>query len=142
MDSLQNQVNQNIPMPGNISDDSGVSFPQDIPVASPSDFFPPAAPASTSKKFAGGRIIAAFLGMLLLVGGIGAGIVLVQNPQLLGQKAYDAKPTPIPYCRTDVECSDTEMLRSIGCIGASGNITYCCPQNYKIFPEEHRCILK
>lgn len=39
------------------------------------------------KKFGGGRIIATILGLLLLVGGVGAGYVLTQQPQLFQQRA-------------------------------------------------------
>lgn len=39
------------------------------------------------KKFGGGKIIATILGLFLLVGGVGAGIILTQQPQLLQQKA-------------------------------------------------------
>ena len=141
-DPLQNQVNQSAPPLGSTTDDVSAYFPQATPNASPSDFFPPTPPSTPSKSFGGKKIIATFLGMLLLVGGLGAGVVIVQNPQLLGQKAYDAKPTPVPYCRLDVECTDIKILGSVDCIGVNNNVTYCCPQNYKIFPEEQRCILK
>lgn len=39
------------------------------------------------KKFAGGRVIATILGLFLLVGGIGAGIVLVNQNQNIAEKA-------------------------------------------------------
>jgi hypothetical protein len=42
---------------------------------------------SPKKKFGGGRIIATILGILVLVGGVGAGVFLAQNQQLLKQKA-------------------------------------------------------
>lgn len=142
MDPLQNQVNQNGQFPGNVPDDVSTYFPQATPNASPSDFFPPIPPAPSARQFGDKRIIATFLGMLLLVGGLGAGVIIVQNPQLINQKAAEIKPTPIPYCRLDAECSDTKILGSVGCIRASRDVTYCCPQNYKIFPEEQRCILK
>jgi hypothetical protein len=43
--------------------------------------------ASPKKKFGGKRIIATILGIFLLVGGVGAGIVLTQQQQLFQQKA-------------------------------------------------------
>lgn len=50
----------------------------------------PAIPPSITppkKKFGGGRIIATILGILLLVGGVGAGLILTQQQQLFQQKA-------------------------------------------------------
>lgn len=53
---------------------------------------PPQSPSviatKPKKKFGGGKIIATILGVLLLVGGIGAGIYLTQQQQLFQQKAY------------------------------------------------------
>jgi hypothetical protein len=56
------------------------------------------------KKFGGGKIIATILGLLLLVGGIGAGVVLVQQRQLFQQKAA-----------TQAECGGT-----CSCVNTSG----------------------
>lgn len=42
---------------------------------------------SPKKKFGGGKIIATILGILMLVGGVGAGILLTQQQQLFQQKA-------------------------------------------------------
>lgn len=53
-------------------------------------------PSSPKKKFGGGKIIATILGIFILVGGVGAGILLTQQQQLFQQKArsfdcgYDA----------------------------------------------------
>ena len=53
--------------------------------AAPSDL--PPMVAAPKKKFGGKRIIATILGIFLLVGGIGAGIILTQQQQLFQQKA-------------------------------------------------------
>lgn len=50
------------------------------------------------KKFAGGRIIATILGVLLLIGGVGAGYMLTQQKQLFQQKAGSC---------VDVDCAIT-----------------------------------
>jgi len=71
-------VVENAPTEQQPSDDlSGSAAPSDLPpmVAAP------------KKKFGGKRIIATILGIFLLVGGIGAGIVLTQQQQLFQQKA-------------------------------------------------------
>jgi hypothetical protein len=53
--------------------------------AAPADL--PPMITTPKKKFGTGKIIATILGIFLLVGGVGAGIVLTQQPQLLQQKA-------------------------------------------------------
>lgn len=50
---------------------------------------PPIISGTPKKKFGGGRIIATILGVLLLVGGVGAGYVLTQQPQLFQQLARE-----------------------------------------------------
>lgn len=139
-DSTQNQSNQGIPSSGTTDNNIDSGFPESVPQASPSDFFPPPLPQSSGMPK--NKIIATFLGMLLLVGGLGMGIVLVGQPQLLKQSASEIKPTPIPNCITQEQCSDTKLLGSNACIKINGEVSYCCPQNYKIFEEEERCILK
>lgn len=64
-----------------------------------SDYFPPIVTTPPKKKFGSGKIIATFLGVLLLVGGITAGIVLTRQPQLIEEQASDttkSTPTPLP----------------------------------------------
>lgn len=55
--------------------------------AGPPDI-PPIISQTPKKKFGGGRIIATILGILLLVGGIGAGVALTFQPQLFQQLAF------------------------------------------------------
>lgn len=49
------------------------------------------------KKYGGGRIIATLLGILVLVGGIGAGLVLTQQQQLFQQQAAKKKKQCADY---------------------------------------------
>ena len=129
-DSTQSQVNGNSLLPGNVPGDVSSSFPPEVPIAQPSDFFPPIESSSNTKKFAGGKIIATFLSMLFLVGGVGAGIVLVQNPQLIKQKASDNITTP---CDKNAVCAVNQISGSKSCINLETTVVqYCCPLNYKI----------
>ena len=67
----------------------------DVPATAPIDSHaassaPPNFSPITSKpkkKFGGGKIIATILGLIILVGGVGAGIMLTQQKQLVNQKA-------------------------------------------------------
>lgn len=54
--------------------------------------------STPKKKFGGGRIIATILGILLLVGGVGAGLILTQQRQVFEQKAGSC---------VDVDCAIT-----------------------------------
>jgi hypothetical protein len=54
--------------------------------------------SSPKKKFGGGKIIATILGVLLLVGGVGAGIYLTQQRQIFEEKAYVTPRNTV--CRT------------------------------------------
>lgn len=62
------------------------------PADSSSSATPPESPTVISskpkKKFGGGKIIATILGVLLLVGGVGAGYILTQQPQIFQGKAW------------------------------------------------------
>jgi hypothetical protein len=69
-----------------------------------SDFFPPIISTPPKKKFGSGKIIATFLGILLLVGGITAGIVLTRQPQLIEQKASDSA-----NCNVSFDLPDTAI---------------------------------
>lgn len=71
----------------NVSDDTGsAALPTEaLAQAGPSDL--PPMVSTPKKKFGGGRIIATILGILLLVGGVGAGLILTQQQQLFNQKA-------------------------------------------------------
>lgn len=71
----------------------------------------PNLPAQAGKKFAGGKIIATILGLFLLVGGIGAGVLLVQQNQNAEEmaKSKDYKDK----CK-DVVCASNEQCRGDG----------------------------
>lgn len=69
---------QNIPSaPGPIS--NGTAAPANLP---------PIISGSPKKKFGGIRVIASLLGVLLLIGGVGAGYILTQQPQIFQGKAW------------------------------------------------------
>lgn len=61
--------------------------------AAPSFDIPPVVtPGQPKKKFGGKRVVATILGLLVLVGGLGAGIVLVRQQQDIREKAAIAEP--------------------------------------------------
>jgi len=71
------------PMPDLNTTNSGSAAPADdiiMPVITTS--------STPKKKFAGGKIIATILGLFLLVGGVGAGVYLVQQNQNINEKAW------------------------------------------------------
>ena len=79
------------------------------------------------KKFGGGKIIATILGLIVLVGGIGAGILLTQQQQLFKQKAATVDcgvhPDGSPWrCDTSIEVCCISGCKNIadgGC-GSTG----------------------
>jgi len=94
-------VVENVPTEQQPSDDlSGSAAPPDLPpmVSTP------------KKKFGGKRIIATILGIFLLVGGVGAGIVLTQQQQLFQQKAAGTD-----YPNLEEECGGTNGNRCGPC---------------------------
>lgn len=107
----------------------------------------------TNKKFGGkkGKFIATILGILLLVGSIGAGVILVQQQQDVREKAYleedpytpGGPPTSPPYippppkdddpppppasdeCMTPDDCgTNSNGCLATGCIGSPRKCTY------------------
>lgn len=109
--------------------------------AAPSDLPPVITPPK--KKFGGGRVIATILGLFLLVGGIGAGIVLTSQQQLFEQKASGG----VTYCTTtdavngyctpppgggrgclDTGCNSTQYCHCQG--GQPCNYGVCVPKDY------------
>jgi hypothetical protein len=69
--------------------------------------------ASPKKKFGGGKIIATILGLVLLVGGVGAGVVLTQQQQLFQPKAAGS-------CTCDVNADPSGYATYSGtCVGAT-----------------------
>jgi hypothetical protein len=86
---------------------------------------PPGTPpviSTPKKKFGGGKIIATILGILLLVGGIGAGILLTQQPQLFQQKASG-------NCTCKLNVSSTTTISGT-CIGTG--TTCSCPSGFSV----------
>jgi hypothetical protein len=56
-------------------------------------------------KYVNRKVIPSFLGMLLLAGGVGAGVLLVLQPQLLGQKAATTTYTCTGGCQSGYQCN-------------------------------------
>ncbi len=66
---------------------SGSAFPTDDIKNTDADSPVVVTGSTPKKKFAGGRVIATILGLFLLVGGVGAGVYLVQQNQDIREKA-------------------------------------------------------
>lgn len=66
------------------------------------------------KKFGGKKVIATILGILFLVGGIGAGVILVQRQQDIRERAK-----VIGECQNDTDCPSGYYCET------GGPITYC-----------------
>lgn len=80
--------------------------------------------ATPKKKFGGGRIIATILGILLLVGGVGAGIVLTQQPQLFqpqagGGTSYDFSSDPNNCGSIGHQCGGSQACSSGTCVNVN-----------------------
>lgn len=84
---------------------SGAPAESSAPVAGGSPVISSGAP---KKKFGGGRIIATILGLLLLIGGVGAGYILTQQPQLFQQKAGANDE-----CTTSADCPTGYVCQGI-----------------------------
>lgn len=84
--------------------------------AAPSDL--PPMVAAPKKKFGGKKIIATILGIFLLVGGVGAGVILTQQQQLFQQKAagtgYNLEEECEGGCPPGKECKyDGSSMRCV-----------------------------
>lgn len=86
--------------------------------------------ATPKKKYGSGKIIATILGIFLLVGGLGAGLLLTQQQQIFKQKAA----TNPPSCASGYSvCQNggTEACQGGGyvvenyCEDSNGNFKYC-----------------
>lgn len=85
--------------------DSGSAAPSDDIIMAP-------VVTTQKKKFAGGKVIATILGLFLLVGGLGAGIVLVDQNQNIEEKAGSCSPG----CGPGYQCDGGGL-----CIPRNGN---------------------
>jgi hypothetical protein len=77
------------------------------------------------KKFGGGKIIATILGLIVLIGGVGAGVLLTQQKQLIQQKASGAKgclcPNPNPQ---NIPCIKSNDINYVN-LGTQAGCAYC-----------------
>jgi len=81
------------PFPPESSPIDGSTPPSDFGSAAPSFDIPPViTPGQPNKKFGGKRVIATILGLLVLVGGLGAGVILVRQQQDIREKASINEP--------------------------------------------------
>lgn len=145
----QNNLNQNNPNPQPPvtpvipSSDDIPSLPPDFQNVSPQAGssapinLPPVISSPPQKKFGTGKIIATILGILLLVGGVGAGIVLTQQSQIFQGKAMDKTcndsstgPCPgkqsgdiIDKCSSGNDNGDPSDDKSKGCFGSGPHPT-------------------
>ena len=84
--------------------DAGSGAPPDISSATP----------KAKKKFGAGKIIATILGLVVLVGGVGAGILLTQQPQLFQQKATTCIPGATTSCQANNGRAGTHTCNTAG----------------------------
>jgi len=139
----QNNLNQNTSSVQQITDvppmpDFLAPTPPPTPPSTDPNYFPPNDNTTSNKKFGKGKIIATFLGILLLVAGVTTGIILVLQPQLLKQNAqkvlYSLMPpcSDVITCPTGLTCNTTTSF----CVDLSiddnncGSIGHVCPTNY------------
>ncbi|MFZ5932481.1 MAG: hypothetical protein ACOYT7_00105 [Patescibacteria group bacterium] len=140
-------ISQTPPPPVVDSGDVLPPFPSDLPtdVAAPTttpaagsappplDIPPVITPTGKPKgKFGGKKVIATILGLLVLVGGLGAGIILVKQQQDIREKAAIAEPCKACVNRvcqqiaSPPECSNT--LNECTTVGAACGVpTICTP---------------
>src|SRR5258708_7241694 len=77
---------------------------------------------NSGKSGNSGKIIAALLGVLLLVGGIGAGLFLVNQQQLVNQKAAVDLQTDNSNCGSiGLVCSAGTACKAGSCVPSSSN---------------------
>jgi hypothetical protein len=116
------------PTPGGGDDSKGDQPPPDIPpvVTSP----------KPKKKFGGKKVVATILGILFLIGGIGAGVILVQNQQDIRERAYDSEGAGTNACEdaggtcvTARNCSSVGRYAVNGGAGCTNTSQVCCSKS-------------
>ena len=102
----------------------GVNVVEDSSGSGVSSDLPPIV-STPKKKFGGGKVFATILGIFLLVGGLGAGLILTQQQQLFNQKAagtdysgyYQCGPNGSEWCHVFTGT----LLGSVPCADGSAN---------------------
>ncbi len=84
---------------------------------------PPNIPPMTTghkKKFGTVKVVATILGLFLLIGGVGAGVILTQQQQLFQQRARVIECTPgaTNSCTVGSSCAGTQTCTSTGSWGS------------------------
>ncbi len=104
------------------------------------DFPPVVTPISPKKKFGGGKVIATILGLLILVGGLGAGVILIKQQQDIREKAagpgQDCKVSGYSgTCSTLSACNQAGNIfmgtSTGGCVSPAGQNIGCCLPCYE-----------
>ena len=118
------------PFPPETSPIEGAPPPFDIP--------PVIVPAGKPKGFGGKKVIATILGLLVLVGGLGAGIILVRQQQDIREKAVTTDPyatcTRIPTSAITRETGDSLTI-------TQADLNKCkqyCPDG-QLFAARYKC---
>lgn len=96
--------------------------------AAPSDDInlPPVVMGTTpKKKFGSGKVIATILGLFLLVGGLGAGTLLVQQNQDIREKAGACSDSP---CGPGMQCGGLDQFGNPFCVPSGSDDNYSGPQ--------------
>jgi hypothetical protein len=81
------------------------------------------------------NVSTSFMGMLLLLVGLGAGIVVVSTPQLMSNKAQSVGYN---MCNPDLSCSTVVFNATSDCINNSGFPERCCSPGQKII--DYYCV--
>jgi len=124
------------PFPPEVAPPEGAAPPPDSGSAAPSFDIPPVIiPTSPKKKFGGKRVIATILGLLVLVGGLGAGVILVRQQQDIREKAAGPGQSctvsgQTGTCTTGGACTLANKTfkgtSSGGCVSPAGQNIGCC----------------
>ena len=142
-DPNQTNPNQNSVTPNTQQVPIVTSNQEDLPPISPNfqgvttsndtsaDFFPPVGASSPKKSYGGGRVIATILGILLLLGGVGAGIILTLQPQIFKQQAYTGTcSAPGSTCPTGSTCANGYCVDTQSDPNNCGGIGRLCPGGF------------
>lgn len=83
---------------------------------SPNFDLPPVVGPPPRKKFGGKRVISTILGLLLLIGGVGAGVTLVKQNQDIGERAACSPAECNDSKNPDAKCGSGEICKAKCCV--------------------------
>lgn len=122
---MSSQSDTNSVMPPLVTDDT----PQTVENTNTQVFTTNNKPLGSNK----GKIIATILGLFLLVGGVGAGLFLVDQNQDIREKAAGEDP-----CGSGLACSQSSSLIGSTACTANSLLIYCCPSGMVI--SNDKCV--